>query len=188
MAETAHAALDTFVEGARSVFRETEDAREQALEVTALAEDLLAERGWFEEAIDFDGRRYRGEFHRDDELGHPGAGFTVKGSVTHPDDDPGGAIPHDHGPAWVVYGVYRGSMEQYRYRWDYDEDGRDPQLVERGSFAQEPGEVMFHLPGEIHRTNVVSEEPVWYVRIESQHLSTVDRHRYDPGTGEITPM
>ena len=179
MARSQHEALDTFVEATREAFRSHTDPRAQAELVTDAAEDLVAADGWMEDLIDFDGRRARAELHLDEEYGHPDPGFVVKGSVTHPDEPTGGSTPHDHGATWVVYAVYRGQMEQYRYNWEYDENARNPQLTEQAKFVQEPGDALFLLPGEIHRTNIVSDEPTWVVRIESQHLDTVARHRYN---------
>lgn len=187
MATTGHRALDTFVDATREAFRTHEDQRQQAQAVSAAAEDLVAVDGWMDELIDFDGRRARAELHLDEEYGHPAPGFVVKGSVTHPDESTGGSTPHDHGAAWVAYAVYRGRMEQYRYGWEYDEDARNPELTERDSFVQEPGDARFFLPGEIHRTNIVSEGPTWVVRIESQHTGSVDRHRYDPDGNGVRP-
>lgn len=185
MARARPEPLETFVADAREAFETTTDAREQAEAVTDAAEELVSADGWMEELMKFDGRRARAELHLDEEYGHPEPKFVVKGSVTHPDESPGGSIPHDHGAAWVVYAVYRGKMEQYRYGWEYDDDARNPQLTERAKFLQEPGDALFLLPGEIHRTNIVSDEPTWVVRIESQHLDTVARHRYDLESNRI---
>lgn len=185
MARARHEALDTFVEATRSAFESYTDPKRQAEVVTDATSDLVSADGWMEELMDFDGRRARAELHLDEEYGHPDPGFVVKGSVTHPDEPTGGSTPHDHGAAWVVYGVYKGEMEQYRYGWDYDADARNPKLVERAKFTQEPGDALFLLPGEIHRTNIVSEEPTWVVRIESQHLDDVARHRYNLETNSI---
>lgn len=186
MAQITHPALEEFVEETRAAFRSHANLREQAAAVTDATEDLLSADGWMEETMDFDGRRARAELHLDEEFGHPDPGFVVKGSITHPEEPTGGSTPHDHGAAWVVYGVYRGTMEQYRYGWDYDEDARNPSLVEVDQFVQEPGDALFLLPGEIHRTNIVSEEPTWVVRIESQHLEDVARHRYDLDADSVT--
>lgn len=185
MSRPQHEALDEFVAATRDAFRSHAAPRAQAEAVTAATEDLVAAEGWMEELMEFDGRRARAELHLDGEYGHPDPGFVVKGSVTHPEEPTGGSTPHDHGAAWVVYGVYRGRMEQYRYGWEYDDDARNPELAERARFVQEPGDALFLLPGEIHRTNIVSEEPTWVVRIESQHLDTVARHRYDLESNSI---
>ena len=179
MAEARHEPLDTFVEATRVAIRTHSNVVAQVEAVTAAAGDLVAVDGWMEPLMDFDGTRARAELHYDDAVGHPEPGFVVKGSVTDPAEPTGGSVPHDHGPAWVVYAVYRGEMEQYRYGWEYDADARNPRLVERATFTQGPGDVLFLLPGEIHRTNLVSDEPTWVVRIESQHLDTLSRHRYD---------
>jgi hypothetical protein len=185
MADARHEPLATFVEETREAIRARTDVREQAETVAGAAEDLVAADGWMEEAMDFDGSRARAELHYDDEVGHPGPGFVVKGSVTDPSEPTGGSIPHDHGSTWVVYAVYRGEMEQYRYGWEYDDDARNPELVEQVRYVQGPGDALFLLPGEIHRTNIVSEEPTWVVRIESQHLDTVPRHRYDRAENRV---
>lgn len=186
MATTQSAAVETFVEAAREAMRTETDVREQARLVAAAAEELLAADGWFEDAVDFDGDREKVVFHEDQDVGHPDPGFVVRGSVTPPAVLTGGNTPHDHGASFVVYGVYEGQMEQTRYTWDYGDDVTDPQLTESMQYVQTPGEASFILPGEIHRTNIVSDGPTWVVRIESQDLADVARHHYDPDENLIT--
>lgn len=185
MTGQAQDAVDEFVADTRAAFESHTDALEQAQLVTEATQRLVQKDGWMEEMVDFDGRRARADLHIDEELGHPKPGFAVKASVTHPNEPTGGSTPHDHGSAFVVYGVYRGEMEQYRYNWQYDDEARNPRLKQQTKYVQEPGEALFLLPGEIHRTNIVSDEPTWVVRIESQHVSSIDRHRYDLDANRI---
>ena len=46
---------------------------------------------------------------------------------------------------------------------------------------QKPGDAAYFLPGEIHSTQGSTEEETVYVRVTSQDLDNVWRHRYHLG-------
>ena len=105
--------------------------------------------------------------------------------VQRPDQD---NLPHDHGNTWVVYGIYKGAIEQTKWRWSYPETDRtSPEIKPVESWVQGPGDIAFFLPGEIHNTRNVSDERTVVVRLEGQKLAGMLRHRYDPktNTGEL---
>ena len=107
-------------------------------------------------------------------------------SVQKPDQD---NLPHDHGAAWVVYGVYDGAIEQRKWRWFYPGEGVDtPQIKETGDFVQENGTVAFFMPGEIHTTKNISGKRSLVVRLESQKLDRVTRYQYDPKKNTVKVM
>jgi hypothetical protein len=63
--------------------------------------------------------------------------------------------PHDHGRAWVVYGVQSGALEIRTYAKLSAPDG-EPRLVLRDSSVLGPGEARAYLPGDIHDTNCLT--------------------------------
>ncbi len=82
----------------------------------------------------------------------------------------------------MVYGVYKGAIEQTKYKWTYTKDGdwMSPELRTSERFVQRPGDVAFFLPGEIHTTTSVGSEPPVVIRLEAQWLDRVLRHAYNP--------
>ena len=65
-------------------------------------------------------------------------------------------LPHDHGRAWVVYGVQSGALEIGTYAKVVDAAGQ-VQLVKRETSVLRPGEARIYLPGDIHDTRCLSE-------------------------------
>ncbi|HLI25816.1 MAG TPA: hypothetical protein VKZ60_02015 [Chloroflexota bacterium] len=126
------------------------------------------------------------ELYRD-----PDHGFIQMGHF-HGPATPGaqmGGVPHDHGPLWVLYGVYRGGIEITRYR--RTDDGRDParatlEQVEVATIT--PGTVQPYLAGEVHRTRQLSPDGSVVLRFLSGDLERVARYRYDLATGQRTRL
>lgn len=174
--------IDSFVAGARQVYAGSDDARAQARGIAAELQVLLAQPDLMHEIEAIaDGRTGRIDLHIDDEFGHPGAGFCLMTSINRAGKRTGGARAHDHGASYVVYGVRRGAIEQTKYTWGYDDAGdrTAPVLKPGDCFVQNAGEVAFFLPGEIHRTTAVGEDPPVVLRLEGQLLDHVARHTYD---------
>ncbi|MBV9931155.1 MAG: hypothetical protein JO013_09445 [Alphaproteobacteria bacterium] len=63
--------------------------------------------------------------------------------------------PHDHGRAWVVYGVQSGELEVGTYARVAGEDGE--RLVRRGTIVLRRGEARAYLPGDVHDTRCRTE-------------------------------
>jgi hypothetical protein len=63
--------------------------------------------------------------------------------------------PHDHGRAWVVYGVQSGELEIGSYVKVPDPEGH--RLVRRDRIVLRPGEARVYLPGDIHDTYCLTE-------------------------------
>ena len=182
MTQTAVYTMEAFVEDARQVFASTKDPRIQAQQIARHLKELLKVPGWLEEKIDLPAEGGFGshELHHDQEYGHPDGGFYLMCGVQRPGQD---NLPHDHGSTWVVYGVYQGGIEQTKWRWSYPEaDRTSPELKNVESWVQEPGEIAFFLPGEIHNTRNADEVRSVVVRLEGQKLAGLPRHRYDPKT------
>ncbi len=63
--------------------------------------------------------------------------------------------PHDHGRAWVVYGVHSGALEIRTYAKVAGPDG-EARLVLRESSIIGPGQARAYLPGDIHDTRCLT--------------------------------
>jgi hypothetical protein len=63
--------------------------------------------------------------------------------------------PHDHGRAWVVYGVHSGALEVRTYA-KVAGPGGAPRLVLRDTSLLAEGEARAYLPGDIHDTRCVT--------------------------------
>ena len=183
MAAPAIYSLDDFVKDLRNVFATHPDLTGRANGVAEVLEHLLQVGGWVQELLDKGGYdALPGSTYTDDEYGHPGPGFHITCGAQQRDQ---ANAPHDHGAGWVAYGTYEGAIQQTRWGWDYDKGLLKPQLVAKASFVQEPGEVAYFLPGEIHDTKNVADGRSVVVRVESQKVATLWRHRYlkDGNTG-----
>ena len=190
MTQTATYTMDAFLDDVRQVFASSNDPLTQAQAVAGHLKELLAVPGWLEERIDLpkEGGFGRKELHLEEESGHPGPGWLLMCSVQAPGQD---NLPHDHGAAWVVYGVYEGAIEQTKWRWFYPGEGvKSPQIKETGRFVQKNGSTAFFLPGEIHNTRNVAgvNGRSLVVRLESQKLDRVTRYQYNPDDNSVKVM
>ena len=191
MAQTqvANYTLEAFVEDVNEVFRTIEDPHVQAKTVSEHLKNLLAMPDWLEEklTLEEDGGFGRFSLHLDEEAGHPGNGWWLMASVQKPGQD---NLPHDHGVTWVVYGVYKGEIQQRKWRWAFPGEGVDKaQIVEHGKFLQKDGAVAYFMPGEIHDTlNTKPDGRTIAVRLESQKLDRVTRFQYNPEDGSMKVM
>ena len=181
--------IDRFVTEIRQVFANVRDPRAQATAVAKHMKDLLAGPDLLEEVnCRSGGKLGRVDLHIDDKYGHPGPGFCLMTSLPGPGaEGAGGRLPHDHGASFVVYGVYKGAIEQTKYNWTYttDRDWTSPELKTSEQFVQKPGDVAFFLPGEIHKTIRVGSQPPVVIRLEAQRLESVLRHAYNPENNSV---
>lgn len=69
--------------------------------------------------------------------------------------------PHDHGRAWVVYGVQSGELEIGTYKRVALENG-EVGIVERDRSILRPGEARVYLPGDVHDTRCLSETAILF--------------------------
>lgn len=180
-------AIDTFVGAVREVFASTPDARAQAQKICTHMKVMLADPNLMAEIEQKGGGKPgRIDLHIDDTYGHPGPGFCLMTSLTPKGKATGGARAHDHGASYVVYGVYKGAIQQTKYNWAYTKAGdwSSPELRAGECFVQNKGDTAFFLPGEIHSTSAVGDEPPIVLRLEAQLLDRVARHRYDLETSQ----
>ncbi|MFQ6030499.1 MAG: hypothetical protein ACE5Q6_23740 [Dehalococcoidia bacterium] len=188
MTQTATYTMEAFIADVKEIFASSKDALVQAQAVAEHMKALLAVPGWLEEKLDLpeEGGYGRYDLHLDESAGHPEPGFWLMATVQKPGQD---NLPHDHGAAWVVYGVYEGAIKQTKWRWFYPGEGvESPRIKETGHFVQRDGKVAFFLPGEIHHTENVAGGRSLVVRLESQKLDQVTRYQYNPETNTVTVM
>jgi predicted metal-dependent enzyme (double-stranded beta helix superfamily) len=180
MTQTATYTLERFIADVQQVFASTKDPRAQAQAVAKHMQELLTVPGWLDEELQSLPQSGYGrvDLHIDEEYGHPEPGFLAMCSAQRPGQD---NSPHDHGASWVVYGVYKGAIEQTKWRWVYPEhDWTSPELKPAERHVQAEGAVAFFLPGEIHTTKNVHDGRSLVFRLEAQRLDQVMRHRYNP--------
>lgn len=80
--------------------------------------------------------------------------------------------PHDHGRAWVVYGVQSGELEIGTYVKVADPRGQ--RLVRRDTNVLRPGEARAYLPGDIHDTRCLTESALVF-RFTERDLKREDQ-------------
>src|SRR5829696_6533586 len=100
-----------------------------------------------------------------------------------------GGVPHDHGPCWVLYGVYRGGIEITRYH--RTDDGADPAraTLEQVEVVEiTAGTVQPYGPTDQHHTRQLSPGGSVVMRFLSADLDQVQRYRYDLATGTRKPV
>jgi predicted metal-dependent enzyme (double-stranded beta helix superfamily) len=185
MSTIATYTLEEFVQDLRESFSTHDDLVSRANGVADVLQRLLRVGGWVQELIAKGGyEALPGAVYTDDKYGHPGAGFHITAGAQKPGQH---NTPHDHGAGWVVYGTYEGAIEQTRWGWDYSNGVLAPKLTPGTKFTQNPGEVAYFLPGEIHDTRNIADRSV-VVRVESQKVATLWRHRYFPDRNSAKPF
>lgn len=75
--------------------------------------------------------------------------------------------PHDHGRAWVVYAVLRGTVEMGGFGWVPRSGGAE--LERQGSTLMRAGDVQAYLPGDVHDT-LCLEGPALLLRFTARDL------------------
>jgi hypothetical protein len=169
---------EQFIEDVRQAFASSGDARAQAQAIADHLRRMFA-TGWPENSPSMGDGIGTFPIYADKDHGHPGAGFAIMAYRQDPQPE-SPQSPHDHGPCFVVYGVARGSNVQTRFAWKYEADSTvPPTLQQTQELLQSPGEASYFLPGEIHATQGSRTEETVYVRITSQDLEQVWRHRYN---------
>lgn len=83
--------------------------------------------------------------------------------------------PHDHGPHWVVYGVYSGEVEISTYR--LDEAGNRLETLQTHRLT--PGTAYAYLQGAIHSTREIGPQGSVVLRFLSADLKKISRSHYN---------
>lgn len=171
--------LDQYISAVRSVWGDGKDPQ-LPYKAKGLLEKLLSstppEESWIAQLIK-EGLPGK-ELYRD-----PGHGFIQMGHI-HPQGQTNS--PHDHGPCWVLYGVYQGEIEITTYR--RTDSGKEPgkaSLEKKDLHRLTPGVVYAYLSGEIHSTRAV-EGPAAVFRFLSYDLTRIKRSRYNLEKGTVS--
>jgi hypothetical protein len=108
------------------------------------------------------------ELHRD-----PAAGFML---LAHSENEDLYRPPHDHGRAWVVYGVQSGALEIRTFAKVERPSGK-ARLVLRSTEWVGAGETRAYLPGDIHDTRCVTQSALLFRFTERdlRHEDEVER-------------
>ena len=121
------------------------------------------------------------ELYRD-----PAAGFML---LAHNENEGLYRPPHDHGRAWVVYGVQSGALEIRTYA-RVAADGGGARLVLRDSSLLRAGQARAYLPGDIHDTRCITSSALLFRFTERdlRHEDQVERKltRFVERDGEWT--
>ena len=188
MTQITSYSMDAFIDDARKTFADSDDARVQAYSIAKYMEKLLQVPNLLDGILEIpESGTAVVSIHHDEEYGHPAPGFWLMCNAQTQTDAAVRARPHDHGAAWVVYGVYSGAIQQTTWRWAFhDPDRSVPHLDESGQWIQKAGEVAFFMPGVIHAQKNVFDRPSVVIRLEGQKLDGVIRHSYDLQTESAT--
>jgi hypothetical protein len=101
----------------------------------------------------------------------PELGFCICGHVY---EEERVGTPHDHGPAWAIYGVAEGTTEMTEWKVVKKGSGDAPTLVEpERKYEMKPGDCKFYDVGVIHSPKMVAHSKL--IRIEGGNLDRIQR-------------
>jgi len=172
--------LSEFVRDVRNVVSTCSAPKAQALEVARLMEQLLSEPEFLcrEMGAPKTQQNPYCPLYED-----PDSGFMVLAHWQPPGHE---TPPHNHGPCWVVYGVYENVIEMTRYqRLDSSQEPGVARLKSSRSYELRRGEVNFFLPGDIHSTRNPSPNPSMILRVTQKDLNKISRERFDPENNRV---
>lgn len=100
---------------------------------------------------------------------------------------PGQTTPiHDH-LTWALVGVYRGREKESIFR--RIDDNRNEKMAKLEVVSEKvngPGYITVLGERGIHRVDNPFEEAAWTIHIYGKDIGNVERHSYDPVSGEIS--
>ncbi len=108
----------------------------------------------------------------------PELGFCV---LAHAYEDASESSPHDHGPAWAIYGQAKGETEMTEWEVVEPATPDKPGKVRRiKTYSLTPGKACLYNEGQLHSPR--REGPTRLIRIEGMNMDRVKRLRYEPIT------
>ena len=106
----------------------------------------------------------------------PELGFCV---LAHAYEGASESSPHDHGPAWAIYGQARGETEMTEWEVVEAASAEKPGKVRRiKTYALKPGMACLYNEGQLHSPR--REGATRLIRIEGLNMDKVKRLRYEP--------
>jgi hypothetical protein len=114
--------------------------------------------------------RPRKVLYEDTELGFCICGHVYQGAANGP--------PHDHGPAWAIYGVAEGDTEMTDWRIVQDGEESKFGLVEAiRTYVMKPGDCHLYDVGAVHSPKRAA--PITkLIRVEGKNLDTVTQRLF----------
>lgn len=101
----------------------------------------------------------------------PDKGFCI---CVHSYDAGASSDPHDHGPAWAIYGQAEGDTEMTDWRIVKPFEPDSPALVEpERTYTLKPGMAYYYAPGKVHSPKRAGATKL--LRIEGANLDHVER-------------
>jgi predicted metal-dependent enzyme (double-stranded beta helix superfamily) len=91
--------------------------------------------------------------------------------------------PHDHGPAWAVYGVVAGPTRFHRFTRGVDRGPGLAALTAAADGPLEPGTVEVVWPGEVHGIGNPGPGWSWNLVARARDLREIGRTVFDAATG-----
>ena len=117
-----------------------------------------------------DGTGSRDVLYEDPELG-----FTI---LAHAYEGASQSAPHDHGPAWAIYGQASGETEMTEWQLLEAASEEQPGKVRKAkTYALKPGMACLYNEGDLHSPR--REDSTRLIRIEGQNMDRVKRLRYE---------
>ena len=138
-------------------------------------------------------RQFVGRALKDQEFveTHLGPGADSPRNILYEDPDHGFCIiahvyggganppPHDHGPAWAIYGQVAGVTEMTDFEVVEPPRGEEPGKVKRvRTYELHAGDTKLYRVGDVHTPR--RENPTRLIRIEGQDLAKIKRDRFEP--------
>jgi len=161
--------LDDFAAEARAILKR--DSGKSGLdEVCKRLERVLLDKGFVAEHFGPGKDAPRRVIYEDPELGFCILAHTYKGGT--------GSGPHDHGPAWAIYGQVEGVTTMTEYRLAARPEGGKPgKAAPVKSYDLTPGMAVAYGVGQLHSPARAVETRL--VRIEGMNLDRVQRDAYE---------
>lgn len=173
--DMAHTSLNIFAAAVRSDWRQTEPA------VVESTRQRLTDLMRADESEDWLAALLAEKPASRELLRDPDHGFLL---LAHTESEGLFRPPHDHGRAWVVYGVHSGALEIRTYGKLEGFDG-ETRLVLRHTEVLSEGEARAYLPGDVHDTRCIAG-PALLFRFTERDLRHEDQveHRVTRFGGE----
>ncbi len=106
----------------------------------------------------------------------PDLGFCI---LAHSYEGASQSAPHDHGPAWAIYGQASGVTEMTEWELVEPATAEKPGKVRKAkTYPLKPGMACLYNEGQLHSPR--RESATRLIRIEGQNMDGVKRLRYEP--------
>ena len=133
-------------------------------------EDVLVDEDFVARHLGPDNTVSQKVLYEDAELG-----FCI---LAHVNLGPKESTPHDHGPAWAIYGQAKGKTVMTDWRIVEAPDGDKPGKVEATDvYTLNPGMAHAYGVGDLHSPSRSAETRL--IRIESRNMEKVERAAYE---------